>query len=81
MSLSPLLALDTHSARASHHERRNVRKGYHARTGHLELPDTVTVIDLDRTEAFLAQMKSSKPCNCGPIADWGENYAMQRDEG
>jgi len=30
-----------------------MREGYHARVGYLGLPDTVTVIDLDCTEAFL----------------------------
>lgn len=30
-----------------------VREGYHARVGYLGLPDTITVIDLDCTEAFL----------------------------
>jgi hypothetical protein len=30
-----------------------MREGYHARVGHLGLPDTITVIDLDCTEAFL----------------------------
>lgn len=30
-----------------------IREGYHARVGYLGLPDTVTVIDLDCTEAFL----------------------------
>ena len=30
-----------------------MREGYHARVGNLGLPDTVTVIDLDCTEAFL----------------------------
>jgi hypothetical protein len=32
---------------------RYVREGYHARVGYLGLPDTITVIDLDCTEAFL----------------------------
>lgn len=30
-----------------------LREGYHARVGYLGLPDTITVIDLDCTEAFL----------------------------
>lgn len=30
-----------------------VREGYHARVGYLGLPNTITVIDLDCTEAFL----------------------------
>jgi hypothetical protein len=30
-----------------------MREGYHARVGYLGLPDTITVIDLDCTEAFL----------------------------
>jgi hypothetical protein len=30
-----------------------VREGYHARVGYLGLPDTITVVDLDCTEAFL----------------------------
>lgn len=30
-----------------------VREGYHARVGYLGLPDTITVIDLDCTEAFI----------------------------
>lgn len=30
-----------------------MREGYHARVGHLALPETITVIDLDCTEAFL----------------------------
>lgn len=30
-----------------------VREGYHGRVGYLGLPDTITVIDLDCTEAFL----------------------------
>lgn len=30
-----------------------VREGYHARVGYLGLPDTITVIDLNCTEAFL----------------------------
>src|SRR5438067_4321586 len=30
-----------------------VREGYHARVGYLGLPDAITVIDLDCTEAFL----------------------------
>jgi hypothetical protein len=30
-----------------------MREGYHARIGYLGLPDTITVIDLDCTEAFL----------------------------
>jgi hypothetical protein len=30
-----------------------IREGYHARVGHLGLPDTITVVDLDCTEAFL----------------------------
>jgi hypothetical protein len=30
-----------------------MREGYHARVGYLGLPDTVTVVDLDCTEAFL----------------------------
>lgn len=30
-----------------------IREGYHARVGYLGLPDTVTVVDLDCTEAFL----------------------------
>jgi hypothetical protein len=29
-----------------------MREGYHARVGYLGLPDTITVIDLDCTEAF-----------------------------
>lgn len=32
---------------------RYMREGYHARVGYLGLPDTITVIDLDCTEAFL----------------------------
>lgn len=38
-----------------HRERaaKYVREGYHARVGYLGLPATVTVIDLDCTEAFL----------------------------
>lgn len=32
---------------------RYIREGYHARVGYLGLPDTITVIDLDCTEAFL----------------------------
>ncbi len=30
-----------------------MREGYHARVGYLGLPNTITVIDLDCTEAFL----------------------------
>ena len=30
-----------------------IREGYHARVGYLGLPDTMTVVDLDCTEAFL----------------------------
>lgn len=30
-----------------------MREGYHARVGYLGLPETITVIDLDCTEAFL----------------------------
>ena len=30
-----------------------IREGYHARVGYLGLPDTITVIDLNCTEAFL----------------------------
>jgi hypothetical protein len=30
-----------------------MREGYHARIGYLGLPDTITVVDLDCTEAFL----------------------------
>lgn len=30
-----------------------IREGYHARVGYLGLPDTITVVDLDCTEAFL----------------------------
>jgi len=30
-----------------------LREGYHARVGYLGLPETITVIDLDCTEAFL----------------------------
>lgn len=30
-----------------------MREGYHARVGYLGLPDTITVVDLDCTEAFL----------------------------
>jgi hypothetical protein len=30
-----------------------LREGYHARVGNLGLPDTITVIDLNSTEAFL----------------------------
>jgi hypothetical protein len=32
-----------------------MREGYHARVGNLGLPDTITVIDLDCTEAFLGK--------------------------
>ena len=30
-----------------------MREGYHARVGYLGLPETITVVDLDCTEAFL----------------------------
>lgn len=43
-----------------------VREGYHARVGYLGLPDTVTVIDLDCTEAFLK--------NKGKIVVFWEGY-------
>jgi hypothetical protein len=38
-----------------HHEpaAKYVREGYHARVGHLGLPENITVIDLDCTEAFV----------------------------
>ena len=32
-----------------------LREGYHARVGNLGLPGTITVIDLDCTEAFLGK--------------------------
>ena len=44
------------SARYSRHREptaKFIREGYHARVGYLGLPDTITVIDLDCTEAFL----------------------------
>lgn len=39
--------------RRRHDAAKYVREGYHARVGDLGLPNTVTVVDLDCTEAFL----------------------------
>lgn len=43
-----------------------MREGYHARVGYLGLPGTITVIDLDCTEAFLK--------NKGKIVVFWEGY-------
>lgn len=40
------------STRRRHDAAKYVREGYHARVGGLGLPDIVTVVDLDCTEAF-----------------------------
>jgi len=45
---------------------RYMREGYHARVGYLGLPYTITVIDLDCTEAFLK--------NKGKIVVFWEGY-------
>ena len=41
--------------RRRHDAAKYVREGYHARVGGLGLPDIVTVVDLDCTEAFLKE--------------------------
>jgi len=41
--------------RRRHDAAKYVREGYHARVGSLGLPDIVTVVDLDCTEAFLKE--------------------------
>jgi hypothetical protein len=41
--------------RCRHDAAKYVREGYHARVGGLGLPDIVTVVDLDCTEAFLKE--------------------------
>jgi hypothetical protein len=43
------------STRRRHDAAKYVREGYHARVGGLGLPDIVTVVDLDCTEAFLKE--------------------------
>ena len=55
MPASPCCSSSTCYELTRHREdtARFLREGYHSRSGNLGLPDTVTVIDLDCTEAFV----------------------------